>query len=213
MAQRALDQTGSRELSRGWIASGNLFDREDLQVGLHMYRAAGGTRAVLANIFTDLRPDPVLTPAIAHAKISLLCTPGEARERLEEQIEQIGFDDALLVCPFDAPEQLETIRNLISFPLPKDLAGRGKGEASPRTVVSCPRTGSAIACSRLFAPFPFLRRSRVALIADLIDVPVDLQPVPIRIAELHSKLTPGAAPPIKIDRHLMPPQCSRAFTT
>ncbi|HSU06145.1 MAG TPA: LLM class flavin-dependent oxidoreductase [Acetobacteraceae bacterium] len=100
------------ENCQGWIASGIFSNWEDLHPGLEMYRAAGGRRAVLANVFTDLRPDPVTTPAIAHAKISLLCTPREARERLK-RIEQLGFDDALLVCPFDAPEQLETIRALI----------------------------------------------------------------------------------------------------
>ena len=74
--------------------------------------AAGGTRAVLANVSTDLRPVPTLNPTIANAKISLICTPAEARGRLR-QLEQLGLDDALLVCPFDAPEQLEAIRALM----------------------------------------------------------------------------------------------------
>ena len=97
---------------QGWIASGIYSSPEDLAIGLQMYRAAGGMRAVLANVFTDLRPDPKLSPVIANAKVSLLCTRAEARERLK-RLEQIGFDDILLVCPFDAPEQLDEIRTLI----------------------------------------------------------------------------------------------------
>jgi hypothetical protein len=77
-----------------------------------MYRAPGGKRALLANIFTDIRAEPEPNPTAARAKISLYCPPAEARDRLR-RLEQLGFDDALLVCPFNAPEQLETLRTLI----------------------------------------------------------------------------------------------------
>jgi alkanesulfonate monooxygenase SsuD/methylene tetrahydromethanopterin reductase-like flavin-dependent oxidoreductase (luciferase family) len=97
---------------QGWIASGIYSNPDDLGIGLRMYRDAGGTRAVLANVFTDLRPEPALNPMIANAKISLICTPAEARDRLR-RLQDLGLDDALLVCPFDAPEQLEAIRALI----------------------------------------------------------------------------------------------------
>ena len=96
----------------GWIGSGIYSTWEDLEIGIKMYRAAGGARAVLANIFTDLRTQPAINPMIANAKISLVCTQAEARERLR-RLEQLGLDDALLVCPLDAPEQLETIRTLL----------------------------------------------------------------------------------------------------
>jgi alkanesulfonate monooxygenase SsuD/methylene tetrahydromethanopterin reductase-like flavin-dependent oxidoreductase (luciferase family) len=97
---------------QGWIASGIYSSLDDLEIGLRMYRAAGGTRAVLANVFTDLRPEPKLSPVMANAKVSLLCTRTEARERLK-RLEQIGFDDVLFVCPFEAPEQLDEIRTLL----------------------------------------------------------------------------------------------------
>jgi alkanesulfonate monooxygenase SsuD/methylene tetrahydromethanopterin reductase-like flavin-dependent oxidoreductase (luciferase family) len=97
---------------QGWIASGIYSSPEDLAIGVRMYREAGGTRAVLANVFTDLRPHPRLNPVSANAKISLLCGPAEARERLK-RLERIGFDDVLLVCPFDAPEQLDEIRTIL----------------------------------------------------------------------------------------------------
>jgi alkanesulfonate monooxygenase SsuD/methylene tetrahydromethanopterin reductase-like flavin-dependent oxidoreductase (luciferase family) len=97
---------------QGWIASGIHTSWEDLEIGLRMYREAGGTRAVLANIFTDLRPSPTPHPIASHAKIGLFCAPEEARERLA-RLAALGIDDALLVCPDDDPGQLETIRKLI----------------------------------------------------------------------------------------------------
>jgi alkanesulfonate monooxygenase SsuD/methylene tetrahydromethanopterin reductase-like flavin-dependent oxidoreductase (luciferase family) len=100
------------ETCQGWIASGIFSEWDDLQTGLAMYRAAGGKRALVANIFADLRAEPQPNPTAARAKISLYCSPAEARERLR-RLEQLGFDDALLVCPFDAPEQLDALRELI----------------------------------------------------------------------------------------------------
>jgi alkanesulfonate monooxygenase SsuD/methylene tetrahydromethanopterin reductase-like flavin-dependent oxidoreductase (luciferase family) len=97
---------------QGWIASGIHTSWQDLEIGLRMYRAAGGTRAVLANIFTDLRPVPTPHPIAGHAKIGLFCSPAEARERLA-RLASLGIDDALLVVPDDDPGQLETIRTLV----------------------------------------------------------------------------------------------------
>ncbi len=97
---------------QGWIASGIYSEMADLETGVRMYRAAGGTRAVLANVFVDLRPEPALNPLIATAKVSLICSPAEARERLG-RIAALGFDDVLFIPPFDAPDQLEAIRALI----------------------------------------------------------------------------------------------------
>ncbi len=98
---------------QGWIGSGIYSTQEDVGIGVEMYRRAGGTRAVLANVFTDLRPEPALNPMIANAKISLVCDPATARERLQ-RLEQLGLDDALLVCPLDAPEQLDAVRTLMT---------------------------------------------------------------------------------------------------
>jgi alkanesulfonate monooxygenase SsuD/methylene tetrahydromethanopterin reductase-like flavin-dependent oxidoreductase (luciferase family) len=96
---------------QGWIASGIHSSWEDVAIGLKMYREAGGTRAVVANIFTDFREEPA-TPLAGHKlTISLLCPPLEARNRLK-RLEDMGVDDALLVAPFDDPRQLEAIRAL-----------------------------------------------------------------------------------------------------
>jgi len=97
---------------QGWIASGIYGTPEDLDIGIRMYREAGGKRAILANIFTDLRPEPQRGPLNVNAKITLYCTPAEARERLKK-LEQLGFDDALLVCPDGDPAQLEAMRSLL----------------------------------------------------------------------------------------------------
>jgi alkanesulfonate monooxygenase SsuD/methylene tetrahydromethanopterin reductase-like flavin-dependent oxidoreductase (luciferase family) len=95
----------------GWVASGIFSEWADVEIGVRMYHEAGGKRVVLANVFTDLRPDPVSASRLGHVKISLICSPAEARERLK-RMEQLGLDDVLLVCPFDDPEQLEMIRAL-----------------------------------------------------------------------------------------------------
>ncbi len=107
-SQRWIDYAVSH--CQGWIASGIYADPDDLAEGVRMYRAAGGTRAVLANVFTDLRRGG--PPAPPHAKTTLVCPPGEARDRLA-RIASLGFDDVLFVCPFDAPDQLDAIRALM----------------------------------------------------------------------------------------------------
>jgi alkanesulfonate monooxygenase SsuD/methylene tetrahydromethanopterin reductase-like flavin-dependent oxidoreductase (luciferase family) len=96
---------------QGWISSGIHTSWDDLAIGLRMYRAAGGTRAVVANIFTDLRPDPSPVPLPYPLNISLRCAPVEARARLR-RLADLGVDDALLVVPDDDPDQLEAIRGL-----------------------------------------------------------------------------------------------------
>ncbi len=93
---------------QGWIASGIQTSWEDLAIGVKMYRDTGGTRAVLANVFTDLRQTPVGLPISHVPKISLLCSKQEARDRLR-RLEDLGLDDVLLVCPWGDAAQLEAI--------------------------------------------------------------------------------------------------------
>jgi alkanesulfonate monooxygenase SsuD/methylene tetrahydromethanopterin reductase-like flavin-dependent oxidoreductase (luciferase family) len=101
----------SAKVLQGWIASGIHTSWEDLAIGVKMYRDAGGTRAVLANIFTDFRPSPGNLPMAHVPKISLFCSPQEARDRLNK-LEDLGIDDALLVVPSGDASQLETIARL-----------------------------------------------------------------------------------------------------
>jgi alkanesulfonate monooxygenase SsuD/methylene tetrahydromethanopterin reductase-like flavin-dependent oxidoreductase (luciferase family) len=101
----------SAKVLQGWIASGIHTSWEDLAIGLKMFRAAGGKRAVLANIFTDFRDSPANLPITHVPKISLFCSPREAKDRLK-RLQDLGIDDALLVVPPGDPAQLETIAGL-----------------------------------------------------------------------------------------------------
>jgi alkanesulfonate monooxygenase SsuD/methylene tetrahydromethanopterin reductase-like flavin-dependent oxidoreductase (luciferase family) len=102
----------SAKVLQGWIASGIHSSWEDLEIGIKMFRAAGGKRAVLANIFTDFRDPPGAPPFTHVPKITLFCSPREARDRLK-RLEDTGLDDALLVVPSGDPGQLETIAGLV----------------------------------------------------------------------------------------------------
>jgi alkanesulfonate monooxygenase SsuD/methylene tetrahydromethanopterin reductase-like flavin-dependent oxidoreductase (luciferase family) len=101
----------SAKVLQGWIASGIHTSPEDLAIGLKMFRDAGGTRAVLANVFTDFRDTRPNLPISHTPKISLFCSPREAKDRLN-RLQDLGIDDVLLVVPADDPGQLESIAGL-----------------------------------------------------------------------------------------------------
>ncbi|MCB1742857.1 MAG: LLM class flavin-dependent oxidoreductase [Gammaproteobacteria bacterium] len=96
---------------QGWIASGIHGSWDDLELGVKMYRAAGGKRALLANVFTDLRPEPAPIGIRHEPKITLRCSPAEAKERLA-RIAELGLDDVLLVVSSTETGYLEQIRAL-----------------------------------------------------------------------------------------------------
>jgi alkanesulfonate monooxygenase SsuD/methylene tetrahydromethanopterin reductase-like flavin-dependent oxidoreductase (luciferase family) len=97
----------------GWISSGIHSKWEDIEIGLRMYRDAGGKRAIVANIFADFRKNAEGSPIGRPLTISLVGqSPAEARTQLR-RLADTGIDDALIVCPFDDPSQLETIRGLV----------------------------------------------------------------------------------------------------
>src|SRR5580692_12378030 len=60
----------SAKVLQGWIASGIHSSWEDLEIGVKMFRAAGGKRSVLANIFTHFRDTPVAPPFTHVPKIT-----------------------------------------------------------------------------------------------------------------------------------------------
>ena len=101
---------------QGWMGSGIYSTIDEVADGVSKFRAAdsggGGGRIILANVFTDLRPDAAPHPLVAKAKMNLVCDPGEARERLA-RIAESGVDDVLLFSPFDDPAQLEQLRKLV----------------------------------------------------------------------------------------------------
>lgn len=55
-------------------------------------------------------------------------------------------------------------------------------------------------------PFPFAQWPHRAIAANLIDTPVDLQAVPVRIAEFDGDLAAGAAPALEINGDAVLPQ-------
>jgi alkanesulfonate monooxygenase SsuD/methylene tetrahydromethanopterin reductase-like flavin-dependent oxidoreductase (luciferase family) len=96
----------------GWISSGIHSKWEDVEIGLKMYREAGGKRAIVANIFADFRDNPDGAPVPHHLNISLIgVSKAEARDRLK-RLADMGIDDALVVCPFEDLSQLDIIREL-----------------------------------------------------------------------------------------------------
>src|SRR5258708_4447008 len=52
-------------------------------------------------------------------------------------------------------------------------------------------------------PFPLGRRPRMTFAADLIEPPIDLEPVPVGISELDRDLATCAPPALEIDRNLL----------
>ena len=69
--------------------------------------------------------------------------------------------------------------------------------------MSWPFTGSRIASSRLCAHFHSSTAGAPAVTADLVDAPIDLEPVAVGIAELHRDLHAGAPAALEIDRHVV----------
>jgi len=97
---------------QGWIASGLYSSWEDLENGMRLYREAGGNNAVLANVVVDLRNRPEPGSLAERAKVSLVCPSDEARQRLK-RIEQIGFDEVLIVSPTGALDEIEQVRDFL----------------------------------------------------------------------------------------------------
>jgi alkanesulfonate monooxygenase SsuD/methylene tetrahydromethanopterin reductase-like flavin-dependent oxidoreductase (luciferase family) len=97
---------------QGWMASGLYSAWEDLETGIKRYRRAGGSNAVLANLIVDLDGKPEPGSLAERARISLVCEPPEARRRLK-RLEQLGFDEILLVSQNGALDQLERVRDFL----------------------------------------------------------------------------------------------------
>jgi alkanesulfonate monooxygenase SsuD/methylene tetrahydromethanopterin reductase-like flavin-dependent oxidoreductase (luciferase family) len=97
---------------QGWIASGLYSSWEDLENGMRLYRDAGGTNAVLANVVVDLSAQAEAGSLAERAKVSLVCLPDDARQRLK-RLERIGFDEILLVSPAGALDELERVRDFL----------------------------------------------------------------------------------------------------
>ena len=94
----------------GWTPSGRYSSWEDLEAGMRIYREAGGTNAVLANVAVDLADRPGSADLAAATDVALVCPPDEARRRLK-RMEELGFDEVLLVSHYGILEELERVRD------------------------------------------------------------------------------------------------------
>lgn len=97
---------------QGWTPSGRFSTWEDLERGMQLYRDAGGTNAVLANVAVDLseRPESAELARVAH--VSLICPPEEARRRMK-RVQQLGFDEILLISQPGVIEDLQRVRDFV----------------------------------------------------------------------------------------------------
>lgn len=95
----------------GWIASGAMTNFHTLAEGIQHYRAAGGKRAIVTNIVADL--DAPSTELDDHLPFHLRCAPLDAAARLQ-RLNDLGFDDAIVVQRSQTVAQLAALRALVS---------------------------------------------------------------------------------------------------
>lgn len=94
----------------GWIASAAKTSLNTLSEGIERFRAAGGKRAIVTNIRTDLSAPSA--PCEDSAPFHLGCAPAEAARRLG-RLRDLGFDDAVLVVKAPTEANLAAARNLV----------------------------------------------------------------------------------------------------
>jgi alkanesulfonate monooxygenase SsuD/methylene tetrahydromethanopterin reductase-like flavin-dependent oxidoreductase (luciferase family) len=94
----------------GWIASAAKTSLHTLTEGIARFRAAGGKRAIVTNIATDLSAST--EPLDDKAPFHLRCAPDAAARRLQ-QLRDLGFDDAVLVLKTPTEANLAAARALV----------------------------------------------------------------------------------------------------
>ena len=97
---------------QGWTPSGRFSSWEDLEYGMRLYRDAGGTNAVLANVAVDFEDRPEAAGLAEATNVALVCPPEEARRRIK-RMEALGFDEVLLVSPAGVLEEIERARDFL----------------------------------------------------------------------------------------------------
>jgi alkanesulfonate monooxygenase SsuD/methylene tetrahydromethanopterin reductase-like flavin-dependent oxidoreductase (luciferase family) len=104
--------TYAAQQCQGWTPSGRYSSWDDLEHGMRIYREAGGTNAVLANVAVDFANSPA-TASIAQASdVGLTCSVDEARLRFK-RMQQIGFDEVLFISHTGNLEDLERVRDFL----------------------------------------------------------------------------------------------------
>ena len=98
--------------AQGWTPSGRFSSWDDLEAGMRIFREAGGTKAVLANVAVDFANRPESAGLAEATNVALVCPPDEARRRIK-RMEQLGFDEVLLVSPAGVLEDIERARDFL----------------------------------------------------------------------------------------------------
>jgi alkanesulfonate monooxygenase SsuD/methylene tetrahydromethanopterin reductase-like flavin-dependent oxidoreductase (luciferase family) len=96
----------------GWTPSGRFSSWADLERGMRVYRDAGGTNAVLANVAVDFSNSHEAAELARIAEAALIGTPDEVRQKLM-RYKQIGFDEILLVSHRSVLEDIERARDFL----------------------------------------------------------------------------------------------------
>jgi alkanesulfonate monooxygenase SsuD/methylene tetrahydromethanopterin reductase-like flavin-dependent oxidoreductase (luciferase family) len=96
---------------QGWTPSGRYSSWDDLEFGMKIYREAGGTNSVLANVAVDLKGRPS-SAGLAEVTTSLVCSADEARSRVK-RFQDIGFDEVALVSPSSDLEDIQRVRDFL----------------------------------------------------------------------------------------------------
>jgi alkanesulfonate monooxygenase SsuD/methylene tetrahydromethanopterin reductase-like flavin-dependent oxidoreductase (luciferase family) len=99
--------------AQGWTPSGRFSSWDDLEQGMKIYRAAGGTNAVLANCSIDLAERPESAELAKVASVNFICPPEEARRRIR-RVAQLGFAEILIGSQFGAIEEIERVRDFLA---------------------------------------------------------------------------------------------------
>jgi alkanesulfonate monooxygenase SsuD/methylene tetrahydromethanopterin reductase-like flavin-dependent oxidoreductase (luciferase family) len=97
---------------QGWTPSGRFSSWDDLEYGMRIYRDAGGTNAVLANVAVDFENRPESAGLAEATNVALVCPPEEARRRIK-RMEALGFDEVLLVSHAGILEEIERARDFL----------------------------------------------------------------------------------------------------
>lgn len=97
---------------QGWTPSGRFSSWADLERGMRVYRDAGGTNAVLANVAVDFSNSHEAAELARMAEASLIGTPDDVRQKLK-RYKRIGFDEILLVSHRNVLEDIERARDLL----------------------------------------------------------------------------------------------------
>jgi alkanesulfonate monooxygenase SsuD/methylene tetrahydromethanopterin reductase-like flavin-dependent oxidoreductase (luciferase family) len=98
--------------AQGWTPSGRFSSLEDLELGMKIYRDAGGTNAVLANCSVDLAERPQSAELAKLASVNFICPPEEARRRIK-RVEAMGFEEILIGSQFGAIDEIERVRDFL----------------------------------------------------------------------------------------------------